>query len=73
MLPQDPVMLLSVINMKLRDCYDSLETLCDDLDVSQDAIVEKLRTIDYVYDRELNQFKQESSFFELFSFLKGIC
>lgn len=57
MLPQDPVMLLSVINMKLRDCYDSLETLCDDLDVSQDAIVEKLRTIDYVYDRELNQFK----------------
>lgn len=57
MLPQDPVMLLSVINMKLRDCYDSLETLCDDLDVSQDAIVEKLKTIDYVYDRELNQFK----------------
>lgn len=57
MLPQDPVMLLSVINMKLRDAYNSLEALCDDLDVSQDEIIEKLKIIDYVYDRDANQFK----------------
>ena len=36
MLPQDPMMLLSVINMKLRDQYESLEALCDDKDVSID-------------------------------------
>ena len=29
-LPDDPMMLFSVINMKLRDCYASLDSLCDD-------------------------------------------
>lgn len=57
MLPNDPVMLLSFINMKLRDQYSSLDALCDDLDVSQEEIIEKLKTIDYIYDNEKNQFK----------------
>ena len=41
MLPNDPAMLLSYINMKLRDQYDSLERLCYDLDISESEIVEK--------------------------------
>ncbi|MFR7592685.1 MAG: DUF4250 domain-containing protein [Longibaculum sp.] len=57
MLPQDPAMLLSYVNMKLRDQYDSLDDLCDDLDISKEEIVEKLKTIDYIYDFEKNQFK----------------
>ena len=57
MLPQDPAMLLSYVNMKLRDQYDSLDDLCDDLDISKEEIVEKLKTIDYNYDFEKNQFK----------------
>lgn len=57
MLPKDPAMLLSFINMKLRDQYDSLELLCDDLDVSQDEIIQTLQKIDYIYDEQLNQFK----------------
>ena len=57
MLPNDPAMLLSYINMKLRDQYDSLERLCDDLDISKSEIVEKLKTIAYIYDNEKNQFK----------------
>ena len=57
MLPNDPAMLLSYINMKLRDQYDSLERLCDDLDISKSEIVEKLKTIDHIYDNEKNQFK----------------
>ena len=57
MLPNDPAMVLSYINMKLRDQYDSLERLCDDLDISKSEIVEKLKTIDYIYDNEKNQFK----------------
>lgn len=56
MIPRDPVMLLSFINLKLRDYYSDLETLCQDLDVSQEEIVEKLSGIDYHYDRERNQF-----------------
>ena len=56
MIPQDPVMLLSFVNLKLRDFYGSLEQLCDDLDVSEQEITEKLAGIDYHYDREKNQF-----------------
>lgn len=56
MLPQDPVMLLSAVNMKLRDRYSSLEDLCEDLDVSSAEICEKLSAIDYHYDASRNQF-----------------
>lgn len=56
MIPKDPAMLLSFINLKLRDYYFSLEDLCEDLDVAQEEITEKLAGIDYHYDREKNQF-----------------
>ena len=38
MLPTDPIMLLSVVNTKLRDRYDSLEALCEDMNVSPEMI-----------------------------------
>lgn len=56
MLPQDPMMLLSFVNLKLRDFYDSLESLCDDMDVSETEITDKLASIDYHYDKEKNRF-----------------
>ena len=56
MIPSDPAMLLSFVNLKLRDYYSSLEALCEDLDVAQEEIMEKLHGIDYHYDREKNQF-----------------
>lgn len=56
MIPKDPVMLLSYINLKLRDYYSSLDGLCEDLDVERQEIEEKLRTINYFYDGERNQF-----------------
>lgn len=56
MLPQDPVMLLSYINTKLRDAYPSLDHLCDDLDVDRTALTEKLLAIHYTYDKTRNQF-----------------
>ena len=56
MIPNDPVMLLSFVNMKLRDKYVSLEEMCEDLDISSTEIVEKLAKIDYHYDVEKNQF-----------------
>lgn len=55
-LPNDPVMLLSVINTKLRDYYTSLDHLCEDMNIDRDTMIEKLHTIDYTYDDELNQF-----------------
>ena len=56
MIPQDPVMLLSFINLKLRDFYGSLDVLCDDLDVSKTDIEEKLKSIGYSYNSARNQF-----------------
>lgn len=56
MIPNDSVMLLSFVNMKLRDNYGSFDALCDDLDISSSEIVEKLEKIDYHYDEEKNQF-----------------
>lgn len=56
MIPKEPVMLLSFINLKLRDYYSDLEKLCDDLDISEAELTEKLGSIDYHYDKERNQF-----------------
>jgi hypothetical protein len=59
MIPKDPVILLSFMNMKLRDSYSSLSALFDDLDVptdEQDEITKKLADIGYTYDSKLNQF-----------------
>lgn len=55
-LPGDPMILLSVVNTKLRDFYPSLDALCEDLDVDRKELSEKLGMIDYVYDTGRNQF-----------------
>lgn len=55
-LPNDPVMLLSVINTKLRDYYKSLDALCEDMEISGDELTRKLNRIDYEYDAARNQF-----------------
>ncbi|MBE5858362.1 MAG: DUF4250 domain-containing protein [Lachnospiraceae bacterium] len=56
MLPVDPVMRLSFINLKLRDFYKSLDDLCDDLDVDRAELEESLAAIDYHYDADANKF-----------------
>ena len=56
MLPQDPVMLLSFVNLKLRDFYSGLDRLCEDLDVDRRELEDKLAGIGYRYDHEKNQF-----------------
>lgn len=59
-IPQDPFILLSFINTKLRDFYKNLDDLCDDLDVDKDQIKEKLFSIDYIYNSSLNKFLDKS-------------
>lgn len=56
MIPKDPVMLLSFMNLKLRDFYESLEEFCEDMDVDRAEIEDKLAGINYHYDSEKNQF-----------------
>lgn len=55
-LPKDPMLLLSVVNTKIRDYYHSLDALCDDMDVEKEQIVNTLKAIDYEYDENRQQF-----------------
>ncbi len=55
-IPEDPAILLSFLNTKLRDFYPSLESLCDDLELEQPALTAKMESIDYHYDPGRNQF-----------------
>lgn len=55
-MPKDPVMLLSFVNLKLRDFYESLDALCEDMGVEKQEIADRLAAIDYRYDEERNQF-----------------
>lgn len=56
MLPNDPIMLLSFVNMKLRDSFPSFDALCEDMDVSREEIIRKLSEIGYAYNADRNQF-----------------
>ena len=55
-LPKDPVMLLSVINTNLRDFYPDLDTLCRELQLDKEMLIQTLEKIDYEYDAAQNQF-----------------
>ena len=56
MIPKDPVMLLSYVNTQLRDFYSSLDALCEDKGIEKGELVEKLKSIEYVYEMDQNQF-----------------
>ena len=57
MLPKDPMILLSVVNTKLRDEYDSLDALCADLDEDREAIEKALAAAGFAYDEGQNRFR----------------
>lgn len=56
-MPKDPMMLLSFVNLKLRDFYSDLQAFCDDAGVSEEDIKERLAAIDYYYNESLNKFE----------------
>lgn len=56
MLPKDSVMLLSFVNMKLRDFYPDLDEFCKDYNITPAELSEEMKKIDYVYSYERNQF-----------------
>lgn len=55
-LPKDPIILLSVINTKLRDFYPSLEELCLSMMVDQKQLEYTLSAIGYYYEPSQNRF-----------------
>ena len=55
-LPNDPILLLSVVNTKLRDFYKDLDTFCQEMSVDKEELMNRLADIDYEYDKARNQF-----------------
>lgn len=55
-LPNDPMMLLSVINMKLRDNYSSLDALCEDMNINKNNLVRQLSSAGFEYNPAANKF-----------------
>ena len=55
MIPKDPNLLYSFMNMKLRDCYSSLENMCEDMDLDQTALLAGLEAAGMTYDAEHNR------------------
>ncbi len=55
-MPKDPMMLMSFINMKLRDFYPSLDDLCADMDVDKGALEHKMAEAGLEYNPEANKF-----------------
>ena len=55
-LPNDPIILLSYINTQLRDNYSSLDDLCKSLGVNSEEIKNKLSSVNYEYDSNINKF-----------------
>ena len=57
MLPKEPMILLSFLNMKLRDSYASLREFCDENDADLDELTETLGAVGYHYDEKTNPFR----------------
>lgn len=55
-LPKDPMMLLSIINMKLRDEYSTLDALCEDMDIDKKELTENLAQAGFEYNPAANKF-----------------
>ncbi|AQM61000.1 DUF4250 domain-containing protein [Clostridium baratii] len=53
----DPNILVSIINLKLRDYYSSLENLCEDMDIDMNVLESSLEKGGFSYNKEINQFK----------------
>lgn len=54
--PKDPAMLMSWVNMKLRDFYGSLDELCEDLEIDRNELEDRLAKVGFEYNSELNKF-----------------
>lgn len=55
-LPNDPIMLLSFVNTRMRDEHINLDEFADQFNVNRSEIEEKLDKCGYTYNNELNKF-----------------
>ncbi|MCK0525592.1 MULTISPECIES: DUF4250 domain-containing protein [unclassified Anaerobiospirillum] len=56
-LTMDPFILLSAVNLKLRDSCSSLEDLCKTHEIDEDKLVTRLKEAGFTYNAAQNQFR----------------
>ncbi len=49
-------MLMSLINMKLRDYYPTLDALCEDMNIEKEVLTTTLGSIGMEYNPDTNKF-----------------
>ena len=49
-------MLMSLINMKLRDYYPTLDALCEDMNIVKEVLTTTLGSIGMEYNPDTNKF-----------------
>ncbi len=55
-MPNDPIMLMSYVNTKIRDSYRDLQDFCASEGVEENELKEKLSKAGFEYDIEKRQF-----------------
>lgn len=50
------MMLLSFVNMKLRDQYSSLDEMCEEMQIDRNWLEERLATVGFKYNKAQNRF-----------------
>lgn len=55
-IPQDPIILVSYVNTKLRDQFATLDEFCQTYELNEEELRKTLDSIDYQYDETTNQF-----------------
>lgn len=56
-IPNDPIILMSFLNTRLRDKYSGIDELCEDMGIDREEIEKKLAAAGFVYKENINQFK----------------
>ena len=49
-------MLMTIINMKLRDYYPTLDALCEDMNIGKEDLTSTLGSIGMEYNPDTNKF-----------------
>ena len=55
-LPDDPAMLLSFVNMKLRDNYESVEEMCEDLNFDVKVFMHHMQSKGWEFNENAKKF-----------------
>ena len=55
----DANILLSIVNLKLRDKYENLDEFFNNEDYDKEEVINTLKSLGYEYDSTTNQFKSK--------------